>query len=148
MQNNVVKRTLLALLCAFVLCAALFAAAYLPIESSNKTSVSTFDDVAKASFKNKSVEYVGNGFTVTEYSSSVKRGENAKIVVNAEKGTEIDIAAYYKSGKSEANVFCPQTAANESIVWEWKVPKNSTSDSIRIVLRSDDTYATFNIRLI
>ena len=91
------------------------------------------------------VTYIGYGFTVTEFSESVKKGERAKITLTTEASEKISISVYYASGKSSSSVFVPKAAENGYVSWEWTVPKNTTADTVRIVLRGADTYATFNI---
>jgi hypothetical protein len=94
------------------------------------------------------IKYVGSGLTVANYTKTVTRGEKASVKVFAENGTVIDIDAYYKSGKSTSAVFNPITVTSGTAYWEWTVPSSSTSDKIRIVLRSESSYATFDIEII
>ena len=95
------------------------------------------------------IKYVGKGFKVTEFTDSVKKGETARISVSSDDETEISISAYYSSGKSSSEIFKPKTAQlGNDAVWEWRVPTNTTSERIRIVLRSCDTYAILYIYVI
>lgn len=94
------------------------------------------------------IKYVGKGFKVSEFTDSVKKGETAKISVSSDDKAEISISAYYSSGKSSSEVFMPKTAqCGEDAVWQWRVPTNTTSERIRIVLRSNDTYAILYIHI-
>ncbi len=149
MQNNVAKRTCLALLCSLLLCTVLFVLIFLPIEDRNAQAVPSISEPTSQVYDEQDgVKYIGTGFTVSEYSAAVKRGETATVTVCAERGTKINISAYYKSGKSQADAFTAKTVTADSVSFTWTVPRTSTSESIRIVLRSADTYATLLITLI
>ncbi len=149
MQNNVVKRTLLSFACAIVTAISLFAAFCLPIEREIGYNVLPHtSEPAPAVYELDNVTYIGSGFTVVDYTYTVERGKTAIIATDAPLGTEIDIRAYYASGKSSANAFIPKASENGTVTWAWRVPKNSSSEHIRIVLRSSDTYATLYIKLV
>ena len=100
------------------------------------------------------VRYLGDGsavsgFAVSGFTASAARGESASVTVTAVNETKVSIEVYYDSGKSTSSVFTPKTASgNGDAVWEWHIPKSSTTSEIRVVLRSADTYATFNITVI
>lgn len=149
MQNNVVKRSLLALVCAALTAISLFAAFCLPVESEDIYDVPPHStESAPTAYEIDGVTYIGSGFAVTDYTCTVERGKTAIIAADAPAGTEIDIRAYYASGKSSASAFTAKVSENGTVTWSWRVPKNSSSELIRIVLRSTDTYATFNVQLV
>lgn len=93
------------------------------------------------------VSYVGQGMTVISFTEKTSKGSVACVKAAAPDDTVIDISAYYASGKSSSSVFEPKTVADGATVWEWRVPKSTTADSIRIVLRTETCYATFRIDL-
>lgn len=147
MQNNVVKRPI----CAFIL--AVLTALWLlfTLYEPNNEKVYTVKEIEKSDLpmsETGSVKLFGNGFAVAEYTKTVKRGSKAKITLDAPSGTSVDICAYYASGKSNSKVFTEKISENGTVSWEWTIPKSSKSDNVRIVLRSNDTYATLNITVI
>ncbi len=148
MQNNVVKRTFCALICSVLTALALLFVLYIPSKDEHICIVSENDksDINISALED--VTLIGDEFSLSDYTKTVKSGEKAKISLDAQDGTVVSICAYYTSGKSNAKAFIEKTAENGTIVWEWTVPKNSKSDKIRIVLRSENTYATFNISII
>lgn len=100
-------------------------------------------------YEENGVRYLGDGFAVSGFTASAARGESASVTVTAVNETKISIEVYYDSGKSTSSVFTPKTASgNGDAVWEWHIPKSTTTSEIRVVLRSADTYATFNITVI
>ena len=149
MQNNV-KKTAGALIVATLIFATLLSVyLLLPKEKYELVSVqSTTGTQISISEQNK-ITYVNNGFEIAEYTEAVAKGQKAKISVSAKTDTVLSISVYYSSGKSDSKVFSDKIAsANENAVWEWNVPSATTCDKIRVVVRSDDTYATLYIQVV
>ena len=150
MQDNVKTPSVrLALLSAILTFAVMFFPFALTVNENQTAFVPDVDFAGNISITEKDgVKYVGSGLLVADYTEAVTRGEKASVTAFAENGTVIDIKAYYKSGKSEAAVFKPITATQGAVCWEWTVPKTSTSDKIRIVLRTESSYASFDIAIV
>ena len=149
MQNNVVKALLLTLLPSILLCTLLFVIFCLPFPKREMIYLS--DAVVgheQELTEQNGVTYIGSGFSVTELTRTVERGEKAKITVSAENGTEIDIFVYYRSGLSKNDALVSKSVAGGKASWEWKIPSSSSSSSVRVVLRSNNTYATTDITII
>ncbi len=147
MQNNV-KHSLISLISAVLVFILLFGIFLLSGSGSAAIGVKEVAASDISFSKENGTTYIGSSFTVSDYTAEVGRGEKAKITVSAESGTLLDISVYYASGKSESRAFDPKTAESGFTSWEWTVPKNSTANVIRVVIRSADTYATFSINVI
>ena len=152
MQNNVEKErlTLIALavaLAVFLLLAGAFILMLEPREEYIYVSEASGYSSLPSETRD-GVSYLGTELSVTEYTKTVRRGEKARISVLAQAETDVWISVYYESGKSSSKVFVPKTASPEQHAeWEWTVPSGSTSEKVRVVLRSDNCYATFDIEL-
>ena len=149
MQNNV-KRTLIALAVSTILFISIVFTYFFIADANNNTvALPDTPDVTLQMTELDGVQYVGNGFEILEYTKSVQKGSNAKIVASSNGEAQLDISVYYASGKSASKVFSEKNvSADTDAVWEWTVPKASTTDSIRVVIRSRDTYATFYIDVV
>jgi hypothetical protein len=148
-QSNV-KRSLFAGTLSLFLLSGLLIAYFLMLDTPTPaTDVPSQDSEGIHTKSNDGVTYVGDGFEITEYTHSVKRGEIATVTVVAEKEDTLDISVYYASGKSSASVFSPKTVGKASSAeWKWTVPVNITVNKIRVVIRSSDTYAILYIDII
>ena len=150
MQDNVNKSGTIAAIIAALITAVIMLIPFLL--SVNQRDVNLLPDLENEQTvvlkEENGVKYVGSGLLVADYTKTVFRGEKASVTALAENGTNIEIHAYYKSGKSTSNVFTPINATNGAATWSWTVPKTSTSDTIRIVLRTANSYATFDISVI
>jgi hypothetical protein len=146
MQNNV-KRSLLSATVSVLMLAILTLAYFLTLDFG--ISASSVPDTVNQNVNItdiNGVKYLGNGFEISEYTRSVKKGETAKITVSSENNISLNISVYYASGKSTSSVFSPKTVdKNTNAEWKWTVPSNSSTDKIRVVIRSADTYATLYI---
>lgn len=150
MQDNVKKPSIKAALLAAMLTAIIMLVPFLI--STNTREVIYLPELSADSnikFTEKDgIRYIGQGFSVADYTKTVSRGEKASVTVLADSEVIIDIRAYYKSGRSVSEIFSPKRATDGSATWVWTVPKASTSDKIRIVLRTESSYATFDIEII
>ena len=148
MQDNVsLRRTVTALLISLTIFILLLAASLtflITPDTAYYPSAVTPIGYSEASVEN-GVTYIGSGFRVSERTERVAKGQTAKVILTTTDTEEIEISVYYASGKSSSSVFIPKSAENGKISWEWNVPERTTADTIRIVLRGADTYATFKI---
>lgn len=100
----------------------------------------TFPDEEEA------VKYIGSDFTVSDYSKSVKKGGQAFVKIHSVSGSDVKISVYYASGKSASSVFVPKTPDLSGVAgWEWRVSANTSAERIRVVLRSEFSYALLYI---
>ena len=150
MQDNVKKpSTFIAVLAAIITVVIMLVPFLITVKQRNVDLIPDTKNEHTVVFNEvNGVKYVGNGLLVADYTKTVCRGEKASITALAENGTDIEIYAYYKSGISTSSVFKPINATYGAATWVWTVPKTSSSDTIRIVLRTSSSYATFDISVI
>ena len=78
--------------------------------------------------------------------ASVYPGENAVIKIVGKPNTLYDINVYYPSGISSAKAFDDKYSDENGIVaWEFKVSAKTTAKNLRVVIRSESSYISFNI---
>ena len=98
--------------------------------------------------QNDKIKYLKSSFTVTGFTESASKGDTAFVEVRSADHTEISITSFYSSGKSSSSAFIPKYPDESGYVrWEWKIPVNTTTDKIRIVLRSKTGYAELFIKV-
>lgn len=80
-------------------------------------------------------EVEGEEIKLVNLTKIVKRGTEAKIIVQGTPGVEYDIEVYYKSGPSKATGLGPKIAKNSGEVsWSWKVGSRTTPGTYPIVI--------------
>ena len=149
MQNNV-KQNIIALLVSVLVFILLTVILCLPLQKRLGIPVSPLNRASASTYVHDGVTYAGNfSFSVDAYTKSASRGQTVNITASSDIPTEVDITVYYSSGASTSSVFVPKRLdKNQNAVWEWKIPNNTTSDKIRIVLNNADTLAQLYIDII
>ena len=140
------------LLFHILICALLFAAITIPY------SLLTADDSIPYDVAQESPEatlgiteegdviIIGDEIELTFRPDAVSPGENAKIELMGSPNTLYDINVYYPSGISTAKAFSDKYSAEDGKVsWEFKVSAKTSADRLRVVIRSESSYISFNI---
>jgi hypothetical protein len=150
MQDNVKRpSTVTALLAAAITVIIMLVPFLISTREQDKIYYVPEATASNVSFTEKNgVRYIGDEFAVVNYTETVVRGKKASVTVHTENSAIVDIKVYYKSGRSQSTAFSPKITIDGIAFWEWTVPKSSTSDKMRIVLRTETTMATFDIYIV
>ena len=148
MQNNVNKRRLCA---ALLVASSVFFAVLgfsLSVFLSSERPVSAPDVIPK-DISERSVDgalHIGSSFTVTEYTRSAFPGERVSLCIRAETDETLSIYVYYPSGKSTSAILEDERVAEgQTLKWGFNISSVTVADTLRIVVRGENGYATFNV---
>lgn len=89
------------------------------------------------------VTYYGErDFTVSYYTTHSGNGLPAIVSVSSETNPTVSIWVFYNSGQSKSSVFTPKSADHlGNATWLWTIPQKTSTERIRVVLRSENCYA-------
>lgn len=148
MQDNV-KAPLKNLLISFAVFTVSLLLLFLPSDSRTVTKLGLAPEKTFIKHVENGVTYYGErDFTVSYYTPDLTYGPPLSVTVTSETLPEVSIWVFYQTGMSMSNVFVPKVADGlGNATWSWRLPPNTSSEYIRIVLRSSKCYAELYIDL-